>query len=427
MKPLHRNILKEGVAAWNLWRQQNPNVRPDLSDAQLTGADLKGGNFAKVNFARSHLSKTDLSGADLSGACLRAVKLGHANLTKASMPKAKLDNANLKGACLNQANLQSADLTQANLSGARLAMANLTEADLTEVWAVKADLTDSTLTRARLAGANLNNACLHGAALIEADLSNASLISTDASNASFDRACLARCDLADTNLYRAGLCGASLEQAHLVRTRLERADLTASKVYGISAWDLELAGANQRDLIITPENKVTITLDNLEVAQFVYLLLNNEKVRDVLDTISTKTVLILGRFTPERKVILDAIREELRRRNFVPILFDFEKPTRRDITETVSTLAHMAKFVIADITHARSVPQELQRIVPDLPSVPIQPILEASDREYGMFEHFKKYPWVLAVHQYRDLADLLTSLPHKVIAPAEMKANELNQ
>jgi hypothetical protein len=55
-----------------------------------------------------------------------------------------------------------------------------------------------------------------------------------------------------------------------------------------------------------------------------------------------------------------------------------------------------------------------------------QPLLQASGVEYGMFEHFKKYPWVLTVHQYRDLDDLLANLAAKVIAPAEAKAKEMN-
>lgn len=173
------------------------------------------------------------------------------------------------------------------------------------------------------------------------------------------------------------------------------------------------------NLIITPSGEPTITVDNLEVAQFIYLLLHSDKVRHVIDTITSKVVLILGRFTPERKAVLDAIRNELRRRNYLPVLFDFEKPASRDITETVSTLAHMARFVIADITDARSVPQELEHIVPDLPSVPVQPLLQASADEYGMFEHFKNYPWVLEIHRYNDLNDLLKSLGEKVIAPAE--------
>jgi hypothetical protein len=91
-------------------------------------------------------------------------------------------------------------------------------------------------------------------------------------------------------------------------------------------------------------------VDNLEVDQFIYLLLNNQKIRDVIDTITSKVVLILGRFKPERKVILDVLRDQLRKHNYTPVLFDFEKPTIRDLTETVNTLAHLVRFIIVDLT-----------------------------------------------------------------------------
>jgi len=192
-----------------------------------------------------------------------------------------------------------------------------------------------------------------------------------------------------------------------------------------SAWGLKLNEVTQLDLIITPYGEPTITVDNLEIAQFIYLLLRNERIRQFIDTITSKLVLILGRFTPERKVILDAIREHLRRRNYLPVLFDFEKPSGRDIEETVSTLAHMARFVIADITEAKSIPQELERIIPELPSLPIQPLLLASEYEYGMFEHFKRYHWVLDTHLYAGSDELIAELDEKVVAPAEAKAKEL--
>ncbi|MBV8775327.1 MAG: pentapeptide repeat-containing protein [Deltaproteobacteria bacterium] len=293
----------------------------------------------------------------------------------------------LSGAGLYRADLHEANLSRAHLSGAFLVSANLAWAHLREA-ALKADLR----------GANLSEANCNGAYLSEANLMWA-------------------------NLGGADLTGATLDQTTLVRTQL-RANLTGCSIYGISAWDIDLEGAIQLNLRITPEDEPTIQVDNLEVAQFIYLLLNNKSIRDIIDAITSKVVLILGRFTDERKVILDALRDELRNRNYTPVLFDFDKPASRDLTETISTLAHMARFVIADITDAKSIPQELERIVPDLPSVAIQPLLLASQHEYGMFEHFRRYPWVLELYVYQNQAKLLVELGEKVIAPAENKVKE---
>ena len=85
----------------------------------------------------------------------------------------------------------------------------------------------------------------------------------------------------------------------------------------------------------------------------------------------------------------------------------------------------MARFIIADITDAKSIPQELQTIVPNLPSVPIQPLLLGLATEYGMFEHFKRNPWVLEICRYDDPDELIWSIQTKVIAPAEEKAKAL--
>src|SRR3954447_10466369 len=157
----------------------------------------------------------------------------------------------------------------------------------------------------------------------------------------------------------------------LVLSEERQGRLTGCRVYGISAWGLKLDGATQQDLIITPDGEPEITVDNIDVAQFVYLLLHNEKIRAVIDTITSKGVLILGRFTPGRKAVLDALRQELRKRDYLPILFDFEVPATRDITEPVSLLARMARFIIADLTDPSSIPKELEAIVPHL-AVPVQ-------------------------------------------------------
>jgi hypothetical protein len=74
----------------------------------------------------------------------------------------------------------------------------------------------------------------------------------------------------------------------------------------------------------------------IEVAQFIYLMLNNQQIREVIDTITSKVVLILGRFTDERKAVLEALRDELRKRNYLPVLFDFDKPASRTTDETIT-------------------------------------------------------------------------------------------
>jgi hypothetical protein len=121
-----------------------------------------------------------------------------------------------------------------------------------------------------------------------------------------------------------------------------------------------------------------------------------------------------------------APREELRKRDYLPILFDFAIPATRDITETVSLLARMARFIIADLTDPSSIPQELQAIVPHL-AVPVQPLLEGSSRPYAMFKDYRKYDWVLPVYRYEGLQPLLTTLKEKVIDPAEGKVKDLRR
>jgi hypothetical protein len=193
----------------------------------------------------------------------------------------------------------------------------------------------------------------------------------------------------------------------------------------VSAWDVKLDRAVQRNLIITPPNQPTIEVDNLEMAQFIYLIVNEQKIRQVIDSIKSKLVLILGRFTPERKAVLEAIRQELRKRGCLPVLFDFEGPATQTTEETISTLGRMARFIIADLTDAKSVLQELRSIVPNSPSVVVQPLLLATDKEPGMFDFFRKFPWVLEPVRYRSQKALIAGLSANVVAPAEAKAKML--
>ncbi len=396
----HVDLLKQGIDAWNKWREQHPAIRPDLCEAILSEGDLNGVNLSKALLEKVELSRANLIEADLSGASLSRALLVGTNFSKANLITANLNDAFLIGAYLSEADLSRADLRGADLS--------------------RAYLMGARLSRANFKGARLSRAYLNNADLSQANLSGAEL---------------SEANLSEADLSRADLRGANVSRAILVGTNLAETNLTNCRIYGIAAWGVKLEGAIQNNLIITPWDEPTITVDNLEVAQFIYLLLNNPKIRDVIDTIAKKAVLILGRFTSERKAILDALREALRICGYLPILFDFEKPSSQDLTETITTLAHLSRFIIADLTDPSCIPYELHAVVPNrmVPVLPlikesIDPITGKPIREFAMFRDLRqKYHWVLPTYRYQDLANLLASLESKVIKPAEQKAQELEK
>jgi len=212
----------------------------------------------------------------------------------------------------------------------------------------------------------------------------------------------------------------------MVDSIVDGARLSGCSIYGLSVWRLRGTPADQSDLVITPHDEPKVTVDNLEVAQFVYLLLNSSKIRDVIGTIGEKGVLILGRFTEERKAVLDAIRRKLRELNFVPMMFDFERPTDRDFTETIKTLAGMSRFIIADITNPSSSPLELQATMPDY-MIPFVPIIQENEEPFAMFRDLKqKYgKWILDVLKYDSADSLLSVFENAVVRPALEMAQQL--
>ena len=371
----HVERIKEGVKVWNRWRLAEPDTRPDLSQANLKDANLAG-----VDLSRAALWQTDLSGANLA----------EANLVGADLYGARLCRTNLAGARLDEADLSSTDLTRANLSGAGLAQANLVHA-------------------------NLHGTDLRGADLDWADLSEADLFGGMAEGADFHAA-----DLIRTNLTNANLAGANLTEARLVETKLRGADLSGCHVYGTSVWKANLEGATQTDLVVTPSDEPEVTVDDLEVAQLVYLLLDNEKIRNFIDSLTSKAVLILGSFSPpERKEVLDAVKRKLREEGYAPILFDVDGPDSQDATTTVTTLARLSRFVVIDLTDPRSSPYEIASFAREVPTV-IRPLVWDEYREFGMFADLQRnYEWVLDTFRYEGLEHLVASFNEEVVRPAE--------
>ena len=129
----HIEILRHGPKAWNSWREQNPDQRPNLEGVALGLSERQLGpaNGGPVNLQGARLSRAFLRSACLSGADLEAADLAEADVSSARLDGANLTGANLAHAVLDNASFSGAILTSANVRGASLRGAkNLTQAQI---------------------------------------------------------------------------------------------------------------------------------------------------------------------------------------------------------------------------------------------------------------------------------------------------------
>jgi len=187
----HLALLRKGVDCWNAWRRENPDVIPNLEEANLNRF-----NLSRADLRRANLVKGKFYEANLSQANLEAAKCDNADFRKANLVKANLERITLWRALLYHANLSEASLHEARLIRAGLDEAVLTKANLREAVLIRANL-----SAANLAGANLTEADLFGAELVWADFSEACL----------ERTNLTMAQALYTKFSKANLTGAILE------------------------------------------------------------------------------------------------------------------------------------------------------------------------------------------------------------------------
>ena len=261
--PKHLERLKQGVEAWNRWRKDNPEEKPNLSGANLSKADLNEADLSRSNLSGANFSKADLIEADLTRSNLKGANFSKADLSRGDLRSANIRGANLSnsflmGANLSWANLSKADLSRALISGAKLIKADLNEADLNEAdlsWANLswADFSRSNLSGINLTKADLKEADLNGANLLKADLSWANLLKANLSKANLNGANLIKTDLNEAdlneadlswaNLTKADLSGAYLNESNLRRANLTKSYLSESYLSGANLTKADLRGA----------------------------------------------------------------------------------------------------------------------------------------------------------------------------------------
>jgi len=107
-------------------------------------------------------------------------------------------------------------------------------------------------------------------------------------------------------------------------------------------------------------------VDDIRLAQFYDVIEEHGSVASLINAGAKRVVLILGRFLPRRKRVLDRLAVALQERGKIPVIFDFPGPEEREISDTVRFIAGMSQFIVVDMTKASSVPLELQSTIPDL-------------------------------------------------------------
>jgi pentapeptide repeat protein len=270
-----------------------------------------------------------------------------------------------------------------------------------------ADLSETSLRRGYFAKAKLENTRFIGADLTRADFNGARLAGADLS-----RAYLEGANLIGADLSRAALVNCDLRLAVAVDANLSDADLTGSRVYGISAWNVCLEGTTQRDLVITPPSENAVTTDNVQVAIPVPAAQQssgarcdrNSRQKSCFDPREIYRTAQVGPGGDTARIATSWINTDP---------FRLRRTTQPRHHRNCRYL-HLARAIIADLTDARSVPQELMSVIPNLPSVPLKPIIAFPAAEYGMFEHFRKYPWVREAVSYVDSHDLLAQLRENI-------------
>lgn len=101
----HLNKLGEGVRAWNQWREEHPEILPDLRKADLYGATL-----TEIDFRRTNLDFADIHNANFCSVSLNSASLCQTNLSGARLRYACLHKTMFKETIFQHTNFHQASL-----------------------------------------------------------------------------------------------------------------------------------------------------------------------------------------------------------------------------------------------------------------------------------------------------------------------------
>ena len=353
-KVLQKALGEQDPYAWNAWRRKHRKERLDLRGIVIRG---------------KHLGGLDLSNCVLDGA--------------------ELDRSDLRAVDLRGSSLRGTDLSLSNLGGAQCDRASFRDTRMFAVYAGECSFKGSTFRGAKLD---------HGD-FMQADFTAATLVNTNLEYARLDGAILKGTTIRGCNLGHASLTDSKLEDALI-------ADSSAPYV---NAKRIRIgANVKQRELFLGHTVRVVsgglysrpIIANDLRMASFLGELERPDCLTHLINAGNDYLVLILGRFSKTGRGVLQTLERNVWARGRIPLVFDFEGPKRRMLVDAVRFFACLSQFIIVDLSSPRSVPFELQAVVPQL-AIPLVPLIRKGSRPFAMFPDLSRtYPWVLPTFSY---------------------------
>ncbi len=125
----HLRMLTRGYVKWNEWRDQNPEVIPDLSSAKIKNKNFDNYNFENIDFREAHLYHCSFRRANLVRSNFWLATLDESNLSGSDLSEAIITDANLWSAIISYADALATDFTGSNLQHINASHANLEEAN----------------------------------------------------------------------------------------------------------------------------------------------------------------------------------------------------------------------------------------------------------------------------------------------------------
>ena len=249
---------------------RNVKLNSNLSEMDLSGADLRFANLSEMD-----LSGADLRFANLYGANLYKTKLESADLTNAILANVNLTGSDLSGTILTGADLTGTILTGADLSGATLAGADLSDTILTGVDLSGKDLTGTVFMNAKLTDVRLNKVNA-----IDSDFSYALINNGVLTQGTFTNADFAHATLSQSEVLGAIMTNSDFSHTYIMDTNFQGTILISSNFSDSNIIDsvlsfTDMSNSNMTNIIL---NNTKITHANFDSAIFEYQSLLNMKL-----------------------------------------------------------------------------------------------------------------------------------------------------